>query len=91
MLSRKGPDGRDGNRKMPRRTLTAEQAGWIRWLSANTSLFQHQIAAAVETNQGRVSEVLRGDRFPGVPSTRPPQGVLELVNLIRNRNLRSRR
>ena len=51
---------------MPRRlrkTLSAETAAKIRFLSANTDLFQHQIAAALDINQGRVSEVLRNKRY----------------------------
>lgn len=47
-----------------RKTLTPELAGKIRQLAENTDLFQHQIAAALDLNQGRVSEVLRNKRFP---------------------------
>ena len=47
-----------------RKTLTPELARKIRQLSLDTDLFQHQIAAALDINQGRVSEVLKNKRFP---------------------------
>ncbi len=50
-----------------RNRLTAEIAAYIKWLLQTTTLFQHEIAAAVGLNQGRVSEVKRGKRFPNVP------------------------
>jgi len=37
----------------------------------NPELFQHQIAALVGHNQGRISEVLTGKRFPEVPPAYP--------------------
>ena len=46
-----------------RKLLTAEMAAQIRHLNATTDLFQHQIAAALDINQGRVSEVLNGKRY----------------------------
>lgn len=47
--------------------LTADIAAYIRWLWANTSLNQAQIAAVLGAlNQGRVSEVLNNKRFAGV-------------------------
>lgn len=51
---------------MPRRirkTLTPDIAARIRFLATNTDLYQHQIAAALDVNQGRVSEVLNNKRF----------------------------
>lgn len=49
-------------------TLTPEIAAEIKALWANTSLNQAQIAARLGgINQGRVSEVVRGLRFPEVP------------------------
>lgn len=53
--------------------VTREMAGQIRWLKESKKLFNHQIAAHFGINQGRVSEVLTGKRFPGVP---PSQGEL---------------
>lgn len=47
-----------------RKTLTAEMAAKIKFLRETTDLYQHQIAAALDINQGRVSEVLSGKRFP---------------------------
>ena len=48
--------------------LTEQRAAHIKWLWANTPLNQAQISAALGAiNQGRVSEVLNGKRFPEVP------------------------
>jgi len=48
--------------KSPR--LTEETAAHIKWLWHNTSLNQAQIAAELGAiNQGRVSEVITGQRF----------------------------
>lgn len=58
---------------MPRRTstsptLTPELAARIKWLSARHPDWpQHRIAAELNLNQGRVCEVLKGDRYPEVP------------------------
>lgn len=46
--------------------LTARVAGEIKRLAASGDLMQHQIAALLGLNQGRVSEVLSGKRFPEV-------------------------
>ena len=54
----------------PRARLTAELAAQIKKLATTTSFFQHEIAAALGLNQGRVSEVLSGKRFPSVPPAR---------------------
>jgi len=48
------------------RALTAELAREIKKLAEETDLMQHQIAAVLGINQGRVSEVLSGKRFPEV-------------------------
>lgn len=50
--------------------MTATIAARIKKLAATTELFQHEIAALVGVNQGRVSEVLRGKRFGEVPPAR---------------------
>ncbi|MEN3214170.1 hypothetical protein PUR23_29775 [Methylorubrum populi] len=44
--------------------LTAELAAMIWKLARETDLVQHEIAASLHINQGRVSEVLSGKRFP---------------------------
>lgn len=43
--------------------LTADIAAAIKRLAQETDLLQHQIAAQLGLNQGRVSEVLTGKRF----------------------------
>lgn len=43
--------------------LTPEIAAEIRRLASPGTLMQHQIAALLGINQGRVSEVLSGKRF----------------------------
>lgn len=48
------------------RPLTADLAAKIKKLARDEELYQHQIAAQLEINQGRVSEVLNGKRFPEV-------------------------
>ena len=50
-----------------RNKLTPETAARIKKLAATTDLYQHEIAALVKVNQGRVSEVLSGKRFQEVP------------------------
>ena len=51
--------------------LTAAMAAHIRYLVEVKRLFQHQAAALMGVNQGRISEVMTGKRFPGV---KPLQG-----------------
>jgi predicted XRE-type DNA-binding protein len=46
--------------------LTPHLAAEIKRLARDTDLVQHEIAAALHINQGRVSEVLTGKRFAGV-------------------------
>lgn len=53
--------------------VTAEMAGQIRYLKNTKGLYNHQIASIFGINQGRVSEVLTGKRFPNIP---PAQGDL---------------
>ena len=47
--------------------LTREMAATIKWLVAREGLMQHQAAARFGINQGRVSEVMNGKRFPDIP------------------------
>lgn len=57
-----------GNMATRRHTpLTSELASKIKWLAVETDLMQHEIAAKLGINQGRVSEVLNLKRFPDVP------------------------
>ncbi|MGH1572562.1 hypothetical protein ACRAWG_20150 [Methylobacterium sp. P31] len=44
--------------------LTAAIAAAIWKMARETDLVQHEIAAALRLNQGRVSEVLSGKRYP---------------------------
>lgn len=46
--------------------LTEELAIKIKRLARDTDLVQHEIAANLHINQGRVSEVLSGKRFSEV-------------------------
>ena len=46
--------------------LTAEIAAAIKRLALKEDLLQHEIAARLQINQGRVSEVLTGKRFADV-------------------------
>jgi len=47
-------------------------AAHIKFLLQTRSLHQHQIAALVGVNQGRVSEVKSGKRHPSVASAQGP-------------------
>ena len=49
-----------------RKTMNRELAASIKKLAATTDLYQHEIAARLGINQGRVSEVLSGKRFAEV-------------------------
>ena len=53
-------------------TVTREMAAQIKAMKGR-GLFNHQIAAHFEINQGRVSEVMTGKLFPDEP---PSQGSL---------------
>lgn len=46
--------------------VTAKEASYIK-LMLDEGLFQHQIAALLNVNQGRVSEVKTGKKFGTVP------------------------
>lgn len=57
----------DEPRRRPKRRsprLTAEMADKIRALVIDEGLMQHEAAARLGINQGRVSEVINGHRFP---------------------------
>lgn len=53
---------RRSDRRSPK--LTAEMADKIRTLVIKEGLMQHEAAARLGINQGRVSEVINGHRFP---------------------------
>ena len=55
--------------------LTAEMADLIRKLVIDEGLMQHEAAARLGINQGRVSEVINGHRFPP-GDDKPSQGRL---------------
>jgi predicted XRE-type DNA-binding protein len=47
--------------------ITAEMAAKIKYLVGVIGLFQHQAAAILGVNQGRISEVMTGKRHPKEP------------------------
>lgn len=47
-------------------SITPEMAAQIRYLKLEKKLFNHQIAALMGINQGRVSEVMTGKLYPSV-------------------------
>lgn len=47
--------------------VTAEMAAKIKYLVGIMGLFQHQAAAILGINQGRISEVMNGKRHGDVP------------------------
>jgi transcriptional regulator with XRE-family HTH domain len=51
--------------------VTPQMAAEIRFLRQSKGLYNHQIAALFGINQGRVSEILTGKKFPNEP---PAQG-----------------
>ena len=53
--------------------VTAEMASRIKQMKKSMGLFHHQIAAYFGINQGRVSEVMTGKRFPDTPPFDEPQ------------------
>lgn len=56
--------------------ITAQMAGNIRYMYFVQGMMQHDIAARFGVNQGRVSEVVNGARFPDAPSTPPPSRLI---------------
>ena len=51
--------------------ISPEMAAHIKFLVKSRGLYQHQVAALVGVNQGRISEIMRGYKFPNVS---PAQG-----------------
>ena len=52
--------------------VTPAMAAHIRYLLSEQGLYQHQVAAKLGLNQGRVSEVNTGKLHPGVPPAQAP-------------------
>lgn len=52
--------------------VSPEMAAHIKFLLQTRSLYQHEIAALIGVNQGRISEVKSGKRHPGVAPARGP-------------------
>jgi hypothetical protein len=52
--------------RKPSRKLSAEDAALIKKM-LREGAYQHQVAAAFETNSGRISEINTGKRFPEIP------------------------
>lgn len=57
--------------RKPSPPLTAELASKIKHLLSLGRYHQHQIAALLGVNQGRISEVKRGRRWPDVGPSQP--------------------
>lgn len=55
--------------RKPSRKLTPALAAHIRFLVFEQKLYQHQAAALVGVNPGRVNEVIKGHKFPDAPSS----------------------
>lgn len=52
--------------------VTADMAAEIKYLYYSVGLYQHQIAAKLGVNQGRVSEVITGKRHPQIAAKDQP-------------------
>lgn len=46
-------------------------AAHIKFLVQEQKLYQHQVAALVGVNQGRISEIVNGYKFANVPPAQP--------------------
>lgn len=51
-----------------RKPFTFEQAATAKWLVSEHGYHQHEAAAIVGCNQGRVSETVNGKRYPEAPA-----------------------
>ena len=54
--------------RKPSPPVTASMAAHIKHLVFKQGLYQHQAAALVGVNPGRVNEIIKGRRFPDEPS-----------------------
>jgi predicted XRE-type DNA-binding protein len=53
--------------------IDAQMAAGIKYLRTVTGLHVHQVAQLYSINQGRVSEVMNGKRFPDVMAAPDPR------------------
>ena len=58
--------------------MTSDVAAKALALVTIMGLKQHQAAAVLGVNQGRISEVVTGKRFAGVPAANPDQFSFDL-------------
>lgn len=58
-------------KRTPSPSITPEMAAHIKFLVKERKLYQHQVAALVGVNQGRISEIVNGHKFANVS---PAQG-----------------
>ena len=63
-------------KRKPSPKVTAKMAVEIRNLYFEDGMKQHDIAAKYGINQGRVSEVVNGHRFPAVDPRKPPSRLI---------------
>lgn len=61
-----------------RSVMTEEKAAYAKYLVFTKRLYQHEAAARLGINQGRVCEVVTGKRFSYVPMPTPDQMPPEL-------------
>ena len=52
--------------------MTREMAAHIKFLIKERGLYQHQCAALLELNQGRISELMTGRVYPDVMPAQGP-------------------
>lgn len=52
--------------------VTPAMAAHIRYIMTTRKVYQHQVAALLGCNQGRISEVMNGQLHPGVPAAPGP-------------------
>lgn len=69
MQSNNGKAGRPRRRSST--PMNATLAGHIKWMWMHSELNQHEIAAQLGVNQGRVNEVVTGNRYPDTPPIQP--------------------
>ncbi|HLO78676.1 MAG TPA: hypothetical protein VK196_19645 [Magnetospirillum sp.] len=58
-----------------RKPFTFKQAATAKWLVIEHGYYQHEAAAVVGCNQGRVSEAMNGKRYPEAP----PENMLNVT------------
>ncbi len=48
------------------KTITLVKAAIVKFLVGKLGLYQHQAAALIGVNQGRISEIMTGKKFPRI-------------------------